>query len=74
VQQQANLINSLKSLWQLHDFLSIQRHVMEGRSQFQLDGLLFVFASLVKEGRLELDELRGLNAGKLSQVAAMARF
>jgi hypothetical protein len=47
---------------------------MEGRSQFQLDGLLFVFASLVKEGRLELDELRGLNAGKLSQVAAMARF
>jgi hypothetical protein len=33
-----------------------------------------VFASLVKEGLLQLDELSGLDAEKLAKVAAMARF
>jgi len=74
VQQQVGCLDSLESVWQLHDFLSIQRHVMEGRFDFRLDGILFVFASLVKEGFLQIDELQGLEAEKLSKVAAMAHF
>jgi hypothetical protein len=74
VQRQAGEIQSLEALWQLHDFLSIQRHAIEGRSAFSLDGILFVFASFVKEGVLQLDDLQGLDAEKLSKVAAMASF
>lgn len=74
VQHQAGQVENLDGLWQLHDFLSIQRHVIEGRSAFNLDGILFVFASFVKEGLLELDELQGLDSEKLNKVAAMARF
>jgi hypothetical protein len=74
VQHQAGLLGSLDDLWQLHDFLSIQRHAIEGRSEFRLDGILFVLASFVKEGLLELEELDGLDAEKLGKVAAMARF
>jgi hypothetical protein len=74
VQTQARQLQSLDGLWQLHDFLSIQRHVIEGRSAFSLDGILFVFASFVKEGLLQLDDLQGLDADKLSKVAAMASF
>jgi hypothetical protein len=70
----ANALNSPESIWQFHDFLSIERHTIEGRFAFRLDGILFVFASLVKEGLLQLDELRGLDADKLAKVAAMARF
>jgi hypothetical protein len=70
----ANALNSPESIWQFHDFLSIERHTIEGRFSFRLDGILFVFASLVKEGLLQLDELRGLDADKLAKVAAMARF
>jgi hypothetical protein len=71
---QANALNSAEAIWQFHDFLSIERHTIEGRFAFRLDGILFVFASLVKEGLLQLDELSGLEADKLAKVAAMARF
>lgn len=74
VRRQVDTLQSVDALWQLHDFLSIQRHVIEGRFDFRLDGILFVFASLVKEGLLQLDELQGLDADKLGKVSAMARF
>jgi hypothetical protein len=35
---------------------------------------MVVFASFVKEGLLQLDDLQGLDADKLSKVAAMASF
>jgi len=74
VRTQVDGRTSADAVWQLHDFLSIQRHVIEGRFDFRLDGILFVFASLVKEGLLQLDELQGLDADKLGKVSAMARF
>jgi len=74
LQTRASGLRTAESIWQLHDFLSIERHTIEGRFAFQLEGILFVFASLVKEGLLQLDELTGLEAEKLAKVAAMARF
>lgn len=67
-------LGSADAVWALHDFLSIQRHTMEGRFDFQLEGILFVFASLVKDELLGLDELAGLERDKLSKITAMARF
>jgi len=74
VQTRAVALHSAETLWQLHDFLSIQRHTMEGRFDFRLEGILFVFASLVKESLLDMDELAGLDAEKLAKIAAMSRF
>lgn len=74
VRRQAEQLESVDSIWRLHDFLSIQRHQIEGRFDFRLEGLLFVFASLVKEGLLDLEELEGLDDEKLGKVSAMARF
>ena len=67
-------LESADQIWQLHDFLSIQRHGIEGRFEFRQESILFVFASLVKEGFLNLDELQGLDAEKLSKIMAMSRF
>jgi len=67
-------LTSADQIWQLHDFLSIQRHGIEGRFEFRQESILFVFASLVKEGFLNLDELQGLDAEKLSKIMAMSRF
>jgi hypothetical protein len=47
---------------------------MEGRFDFQLEGILFVFAGLVKDELLRLEELAGLEREKLSKITAMARF
>ena len=74
VRSQAASLSSADTVWQLHDFLSIERHTIEGRFAFRLDGILFVFASLVKDSLLQMDELAGLDAEKLAKVAAMARF
>jgi hypothetical protein len=74
VQTRAAALHSAETLWQLHDFLSIQRHTMEGRFDFRLDGILFVFASLVKESLLDMEELAGLDAEKLAKISAMSRF
>ena len=74
VRAKADELEDAETVWQLHDYLSIERHTIEGRFDFRLDGILFVFASLVKEGLLQLDELQGLDADKLGKVSAMARF
>ena len=74
VKTRSERLNSAQAVWDLHDFLSIERHSMEGRFSFRLDGILFVFASLVKDELLQLDELDGLTSDKLAKIAAMARF
>jgi hypothetical protein len=74
VRSQCDNLNNAESVWKLHDFLSIQRHVIEGRFDFRLDGILFVFASLVKDKLLDMQELEGLDAGKLAKITAMALF
>jgi hypothetical protein len=74
IQVRGASLNSAEEIWDLHDFLSIERHTIEGRFAFKLDGILFVFASLVKDRLLAIDELSGLEAEKLAKVSAMARF
>lgn len=67
-------LSSADGIWALHDYLSIERHTIEGRFDFRFEGLLFVFASLVKDNLLVMDELAGLNADKLAKIVAMSRF
>jgi hypothetical protein len=74
VQAHAQTLDSVESVWTLHDFLSIQRHTIEGRFDFRLSGLLFVFASLVRDELLTMEELEGLDAVKLAKITAMSRF
>jgi hypothetical protein len=74
IQLQAAIVDSAGALWQLHDYLSIQRHRIEGRFDFRPQPILFLFASLVKEKLLDLAELEGLADAKLAKIRAMAQF
>ncbi|MFY8147674.1 MAG: hypothetical protein ACOVNL_00470 [Prochlorococcaceae cyanobacterium] len=74
LQRQVGHLDTIDSVWNLHDFLSTQRYQIEGRFDFRLDGILFVFASLLKEGLLSPEELEGLESEKLAKIMAMARF
>ena len=74
VRAKADELDSADTVWQLHDYMSIERHTIEGRFDFRLDGILFVFASLVKDSLLQIDELNGLEAEKLAKIVAMSRF
>jgi hypothetical protein len=74
LRSQSTALRDREDIWQLHDFLSIQRHAIEGRQQFQLTGLLFVFADFVRDGLASLEELQGLSSDKLAKISAMARM
>ncbi len=72
VRYQASSLAEVDDMWRLHDFLSVKRHEVDGRYDYHLPMLVFIFAGLVKDGWLSLDELEGLNANKIAKIAALA--
>ena len=72
VRCRAASLSEIDDMWSLHDFLSVKRHEVDGRYDYRLPMLVFVFAGLVKDGWLSLDELEGLNSNKIAKIAALA--
>lgn len=74
VRVRAGEITELKDLWSLHDFLSAKRHEIDGKYDYSYPALLFVFADLIKDGWLHIDELNNLNKDKLAKITALTRL
>ncbi len=74
VRDQASSLSSTDQVWQLHDFLSARRYELDGKYDFRCPSLLFVFAELVKEGWLSMQELEGLLPDKLAKIAALTHM
>lgn len=74
VRERASTLLALEDLWHLHDFLSAKRHQIDGKYDYRYSVLIFVFANLVKDGWLKLDELEGLERNKLAKIAALTRM
>jgi len=74
IRQQANSINEVNDLWVLHDYLSARRHDLDGKYDHRYDSLIFVFAQLLKEGWLRLDDLQGLSPEKITKILALAKM
>lgn len=71
VRYKAASLSEIEDMWRLHDFLSVKRHEVDGRYDYNLPMLIFVFAGLVKDGWLSIDELEGLNSDKIAKIAAL---
>ncbi|MEM9447207.1 MAG: hypothetical protein AAGA75_01570 [Cyanobacteria bacterium P01_E01_bin.6] len=74
VREKVSVISEIEDLWQLHDFLSARRHEIDGKYDYDYSSLLFVFAELVRDGWLNLDELESLDQDKISKVAALTKI
>lgn len=74
VNEQAGSISQVDDLWRLHDFLSAKRHDLDGKYDFRYPFLMMVFAQLVREGWLQLQELEGLDPAKRSKIAALSKM
>lgn len=74
VRAKASSLAALDDLWQLNDFLSARRHELDGKYDYDSSVLLFVFASLVKDGWLKIDELQSLSRDKLAKISALTRI
>lgn len=71
VRCQVDSLVEINDIWNLHDFLSVKRHEIDGRYDYRLPMIIFVFAGLVKDGWLSINELEGLNADKIAKIMAL---
>jgi len=74
VRSKAGELEAADDLWNLHDFLSAQRHYIDGKYDDDETGMVFVLARLIKEGWLAIEELEGLHETRLAKITALARF
>jgi hypothetical protein len=74
VAERASQVAEISDIWNLHDFLSARRHEIDGKYDYRYSVLIFVFAQLVRENWLELDELQGLAADKLAKISALVKM
>jgi hypothetical protein len=74
VRERAKSVTSIQDIWQLHDFLSARRHEIDGKYDYNYPSLMFVFAKLIKDGWLALEELEGLGSDKLAKIRALTRM
>ncbi|OPX37962.1 MAG: hypothetical protein B1H12_03500 [Desulfobacteraceae bacterium 4484_190.2] len=61
-------------IWRLHDFLTERRRELDEKYDYRYSALIFVFARLIKEGWLSLEELDGVGEDKTSKIAALLDF
>ena len=74
VRDRSTNIKELDDLWELHDLLSSKRYEIDGKYEFNDSTFVFDFASLIKEGWLNREDLKGLDASILSKISALTRM
>jgi hypothetical protein len=74
IREQAQAVTSSEDVWYLHDLLSAKRHELDGKYDYRYSELIWVFASLIKDGWIELGDLDGLDPDKLRKIAALTRM
>lgn len=63
-----------ESIWRFHDFLSTERFQYEGRSEFDINNILFTLAEMLRQNQITIENLKGLNDKKMSKIKAMSMF
>ena len=74
LQEQSSKLDTPESVWKLHDQLSTERYLYEGRAEFDEGNVLFVLADMIKQRLIALDDLQGLDQTKVIKVKAMSMF
>ena len=74
IRDRASSLAEIEDLWYIHDLLSTKRHEIDGKYVYNNSTVVFDFASLIKEGWLHLDELKGLKPETLSKISALVRM
>lgn len=68
----AAAIQQPDDLWELEDYLRQRRKSIDSRYDYRYSVLLFVFADLIRTGRLRVEELQGLHDEKLTIIRDLA--
>ena len=61
-------------MWDLEHYLTGRRKEIGRKYDYRYSQLTHVFGTLLYEGRVQEDELRGLQEDKLSRIRSLAKF
>ncbi|WP_395686221.1 hypothetical protein [Caenimonas koreensis] len=59
-------------LWAIEEHLRQRRKEIDWQYDYRYSQLIFIFARLLRDGRIREDQLFGLSEGKLSQIRRLA--
>ena len=74
VKHMVNQIQQSSDLWDLERYLTERRKEIESKYAYRYSQLTNVFGTLLHEGRLDEEELRGLGQNKLKSIRSVAEF
>jgi hypothetical protein len=72
--QMATAIKQASDLWELEHHLTQRRKEINHKYEYRNSKLIFVFGTLLHEGRLTEEDLRGLREDKLEAIRSHADF
>ena len=74
VREMAAAAREPSDLWRIHDFLDEKRREIDEKYDYRYSVLIRVFARLVYERRLTLDDLDGLGEDKYSKIRGFVQL
>jgi hypothetical protein len=74
VKRRASGIKVPAELWELEEYLSESRKEINRKYDYRYSVLPIVFGQLVREGRVSIDELRGLADDKVAFISGAAEL
>jgi len=57
-----------QTLWEIRDWLNKRQREIDSEYDYRYSQLVFVFARLVRSGRIRMEELAGLSEQKLAEI------
>ena len=72
IQKRASEAKEPLDIWRLHDFLRKRIKEIENKYDYRYSVLILVFARLMQEGWLTVDEIEDLSKDKISKIRYLA--
>ena len=66
--EKAAQVTAPEDMWPIQEYLRDKHHDIQAKYDYRYSQLLIVFGKLLREGRIQEQELRGLSEEKLSYI------
>lgn len=74
LKKKAEKLTKQEDIWELQDYLNQKQKEIDQKYDYRYSVLILVFAQLLKEGWVEINDLKGLNADKVDKIKSLATF
>jgi glycyl-tRNA synthetase beta subunit len=67
-------LSDSKDIWELHDYLSEIRKEIDEKYDYRYSVMIMVFAILLKQQWLKIDDIEGLSEDKIDKIKTLANI